>query len=97
MPGTSLPVYSHSGGAGPQPDLTVDRPLASGHQRGHLYQEQGRDLHSSGLPTAHVGGLEMMDAEEEVVIKKEVLLLTNISPRLVPLPLWWQGWTWSPA
>jgi hypothetical protein len=23
MPGTSLPVYSHSGGAGPQPDLTV--------------------------------------------------------------------------
>ena len=97
MPGTSHPVHAHTGGAGPQPDLTAGRPLVPGHQGDHLHQEQGRGLHSSGLPTAHVGGLEMMDAEEEVVIKKEVLLLTNISPRPVPLPLWWQGWTWSPA
>ena len=72
MPGTSLPVYAHTEGAGPQPDLTVGRPLASGHQRGHLYQEQGRDLHSSGLPTAQGGGLDMMDTEEEVLMNKEV-------------------------
>ena len=80
MPGTSLPVYAHSGGAGPLPDPTVDRPLAPGHQRDHLHQEQGRDLHSSGLPTAQGGGLlEMLDTEEEVLMKKEVLLTNDSS------------------
>jgi hypothetical protein len=61
MPGTSPPVYARTGGAGPQPDLTAGRPLVPGHQGDHLHQEQGLDLHSSGLHTAQEGGLEMMD------------------------------------
>ena len=73
MPGTSHPVHAHTGGAGPQPDLTAGRPLVQGHQGGHLHQEEGRDHHSSGLHTAQEGGLEMMDTEEEVLMKKEVL------------------------
>ena len=71
MLGTSLPVYAHSRGAVPQPDPTEGIPQAPGHQRDH--QDQGRDLHSSGLPTAHGGGLEMLDTEEEVLMKKEAL------------------------
>ena len=59
-----------AGGAGPQRDLTADRPLVG--QEEHLHQEQGRDLHSSGLPTAQGGGLDMMDTEEEVLMMKKV-------------------------
>ena len=77
MLGTSLPVYAHSRGAVPQPDPTEGIPQAPGHQRDH--QDQGRDLHSSGLPTAHGGGLEMLDTEEEVLMKKEVLLTNDSS------------------
>ena len=72
MPGTSLPVYAHSGGAVPQPDPTEGIPQAPGHQRDHLHQEQGRGLHSLGLPTAQEEGLEMMDTEEEVLMMKKV-------------------------
>ena len=72
MPGTSLPVYARTaGGAGPQRDLTADRPLVG--QEEQLHQEQGRDLHSSGLPTDLEGGPEVIDTEEEVLMKKEVL------------------------
>ena len=73
MPGTSHPVHAHTGGAGPQPDLTAGRPLAPGHQGDHLLQDQGPDLHSSELPIVQEGGLEMMDTEEEVLMKKEAL------------------------
>ena len=73
MPGTSLPVHAPTRGADPQPDLTADKPLVPGHQGDHLHQEQGLDLHSSGLHTAQEGGLEMVDIEEEVLMKKRVL------------------------
>jgi len=71
MPGTSLPVYTLTGGAGPQLDPTAGRHLVQG-DHGHQ-EEQGPDPHSSGLPTAQEEGLEMMDTEEEVLMKKEVL------------------------
>ena len=74
MPCTSLTVYARTGEAGPQQDLTAGRTLVQGHQGDHLHQEQGLgpDLHSSRLPIAQEGGLEMMDTEEEVLLEKEV-------------------------